>query len=170
MDAKNNPFIISRTVNAPRELVWDAYTKPEHLKRWFGPKGFTMPTCNMDFRPGGIFHYCMRSADGQEMWGKWTFHEIVRPEKLVTTTSFSDASGGVARHPMAPTWPLETMGTTTFTELDGKTTIRLEWTTVNATETEQKAFDASHASMNMGWSGTFEQLEAFLAEEMKGRG
>jgi uncharacterized protein YndB with AHSA1/START domain len=170
MAEKNKPFVISRTVNAPRELVWKAYTEPEHLKRWFGPKGFTMPTCSMDLRPGGVFHYCMRSPDGHEMWGKWIFLEIVRPEKLVNTVSFSDAQGGVTRHPMAPTWPLETRGTATFTELDGKTTITLEWVAVNATEIEQKTFDESHASMTMGWSGTFEQLEAFLAGEMKGQG
>jgi len=170
MAAKSNPFIISRTVSAPRELVWQAYTDPEHLKRWFGPKGFTMLDYSMDFRPGGVFHYCMRGPDGSEMWGKWVFHEIVKPEKLVNTTSFSDAQGGVTRHPMAPTWPLETMGTVTFTEQDGKTNIRLEWVAINASEIEQQTFDASHASMNMGWSGTFEQLEAFLAQEMKGQG
>ncbi len=170
MSAKNKPFVISRTVNAPRELVWRAYTEPEHLKRWFGPKGFTMPTCSMDLRPGGVFHYCMRSPDGFEMWGKWIFHEIVRPERLVNTVSFSDPQGGVTRHPMAPAWPLETLGTATFIGHGDKTTVAVEWVAVNATEAEQKSFDEGHVGMSMGWSGTFDQLEAFLAEEMKGQG
>jgi uncharacterized protein YndB with AHSA1/START domain len=91
------PFVIRRTVDASRELVWKAYTDPEYLKQWFGSKGFAMPTCSMDFRPGGFFLYCMRSSDGFEMWGKWVFREIVELERLVNTVSFSDPHGDVTR-------------------------------------------------------------------------
>ena len=176
MAEQNNPttqsaqagdFVITRTVNAPRELVWKAYTEREHLMRWFGPKGFTMPSCTLDLRPGGFFHYCMRTPDGVDMWGKWIFREIVKPEKIVNLVSFSDAQGGVTRHPMSPTWPLETLATTTFTEHEGKTTIAVRWAAFNATEEEQKTFNDSHEGMRMGWSGTFEQLEAFLANYLK---
>jgi uncharacterized protein YndB with AHSA1/START domain len=75
----------------------------------------------MDLNPGGRFHYCMKTPDGHAMWGRWTFLEILPPEKLVVVVSFSDAKGGVTRHPMSATWPLETLSTTTFTERAGKT-------------------------------------------------
>src|SRR5207249_2545205 len=102
-------FVISRTFDAPRELFWKAWTEADRLKEWFGPKGVTISHCTLDLRPGGIFHYSMRTADGHEMWGKWTFREIIPPERLVSIVSFSDALGGVTRHPMSATWPHETL-------------------------------------------------------------
>jgi len=156
------PFVTSRVFDAPRQLVWQAWTDIEHLKRWFGPKGFTMPVAFLDFRPGGIFHYGMKSPSGDMMWGKWTFREIVAPEKLVVIVSFSDEKRGVTRHPMAPAWPLETLSTTTFSEAAGKTTVRLEWAPHNATAAEMKLFGDSHASMTQGWGGTMDQLSAYL--------
>lgn len=83
-------FVIFRTFDAPRELVWKACTEPELMKQWFSPKGFTVRVAKMDFRPGGIYHYCQKSADGLEMWGKVVYREIVAPEKLVYINSFSD--------------------------------------------------------------------------------
>jgi uncharacterized protein YndB with AHSA1/START domain len=157
-------FIITRTLDAPRELVWKAFTQAEHLAQWFGPKGFTMPSCKLDLKPGGLFHYAMRSPDGFEMWGKWIFREIVAPERLVVIVAFSDKDAGVTRHPMAPDWPLETLSTTTFTENKGKTTIRIEWAPHHASESERKAFREGHAGMKQGWGGTFEQLVAYLAK------
>src|SRR3990167_8452907 len=77
------PFVISRTFDAPRDKVWKAWTERERLKQWFGPKGFTMPTCKLDLKPGGIFHYCLTTPQGQEIWGKWVFREIVAPERIV---------------------------------------------------------------------------------------
>ena len=107
-------FVISRMFDAPRDLVWKAYTEADRLKKWWGPKGFTMLQCEIDLRPGGIFHYGMRAPDGSVMWGKWIFREIVVPKRLVVIVAFSDEAGGVTRHPFAPDWPLETLGTTTF--------------------------------------------------------
>jgi uncharacterized protein YndB with AHSA1/START domain len=95
--------------------------------------------------------------------GKWTFLEIVPPEKLVVIVSFSDAQGGVTRHPLSAAWPLETLSTTTLTEHDGKTTLTLAWSAFNATDTERQTFDSNHAGMTQGWSGTMEQLTAYLA-------
>lgn len=155
-------FVLTRVFAAPRELVWQAWTDPAHLKKWFGPKGFTMPKCAMDFRPGGVFHYGMKSPDGHEMWGKWTFVEIAQPEKLVLINSFSDAQGGVTRHPLSATWPLETLSTTTFTEHAGKTTLTLRWSAHHATETERQTFDSSHDGMTQGWGGTMDQFAAYL--------
>lgn len=160
-------FVISHLADAPRELVWQAYTDRDCLMRWFGPKGFTTPVCTLDLRPGGVFHYCMRSAGGQEMWGKWIYRDIMKPERLVCVVSFSDAQGGVTRHPMSPTWPLQTLSTTRFDEQDGKTVITVEWSALEATPEEQKTFDDSHESLRMGCSGTFAQLDAFLAERKK---
>jgi len=151
-----------RVFDAPRELVWKAWTERESLMQWFGPKGFTMSTAKMDFRPGGSFHYCMRLANGNEMWGKFVYREIVAPEKIVLVNSFSDAAGGLARHPMSPTWPLEMLATTTFAEQGDKTLLTIRWKPLNATEEEQKTFDAGHGGMRQGWTGTFEQLTAYL--------
>lgn len=163
------PFVITRTFDAPRELVFKAWTDPAHLMKWFGPKGMTMPACTMDLRPGGVFHYCLRAPDGHEMWGKWVFREIVVPERIVLINSFSDAAGNLTRHPMSPTWPMEMLSTTTFVEQDGRTTITLSWAAYGATEVERQTFDSSHAGMQQGWTGTFDQLEAYLASITKGR-
>jgi uncharacterized protein YndB with AHSA1/START domain len=158
-----NAFVITRTFDAPRDLVWAAYTQSEHLAHWWGPKGFKMLECKIDLRPGGIFHYGMQAPDGSTMWGKWIFREIVKPERLVVVISFSDQAGGVTRHPFAPSWPLQTLSVATLTEHAGKTTITLQWTALDATELERQTFDASHDSMRAGFTGTFDQLTAYLA-------
>ena len=158
------PFIISRTFDAPRDLVWKAWTERDRVMQWFGPKGFTMSTANLDFRPGGTFLYALRGADGKEMWGKFVYREIVPPERIVWDHSFSDPAGGITRHPMAPTWPLRMLATATFVEHGGKTTVTVEWSALNPTPEERKTFDTSHDGMRMGWGGTFEQLEQYLAK------
>lgn len=160
-------FLITRTFNAPRALVWKAWTDRDSLMQWFGPKGMKMVRADLDFRVGGTFLYGLKQPDGETMWGKWVFREIVPEEKLVLISSFSDENGGVTRHPMAPTWPAQTLSTTTFTEQDGKTTITLRWTPYNASADEIALFAASHASMNGGWTGTMEQLEDFLGQAQK---
>lgn len=157
-------FVTTREFHAPRQLVWDAWTKPEHLARWFGPKGLLLKVGAFDFKPDGTFLYGMTSPDGHTMWGKWIFKEIVPPRKLVIITSFSDAQGGITRHPMSPTWPLQSLSTTTFAEQDGKTTMTLHWIPIHATAEERKTFDGAHDSMTQGWGGTMESLTAYLAE------
>jgi len=156
-------FVISRVFNAPRQLVWKAWTERDRLMRWFGPKGFTMPVATLDFRPGGVFHYCMRSPDGHTMWGKFVYREIIEPRRIVFVNSFSDENGNITRHPMSPTWPLEMLSTITFAEYQGLTTVTVRWAAINATDQERKTFDAGHDGMKMGWTGTFEQLAAYLA-------
>ena len=157
-------FVITRVFDAPRDLVWKAWTERERLMRWFGPKGFTMPVATLEFRPGGVFHYCLRSPDGHDMWGKFVYRDIMAPECIVLVNSFSDKQGNLTRHPMSPTWPLEMLSTTTFTEHEGKTTITVRWAPLNATEAERKTFDEGRAGMSQGWGGTMEQLEAYLKE------
>jgi uncharacterized protein YndB with AHSA1/START domain len=162
--AAPQPFVIARTFDAPRDLVWKAWTERDHLMKWFGPKGCTISTAKLDFRPGGMFHYAMKMPDGKEMWGKFVYREIVPPEKIVLVNSFSDAQGGITRHPMSATWPREMLSTSLFTEHDRKTTITLTWIPLNATAEEWATFNAAHGGMQQGWTGTFEQLEEYLAK------
>jgi len=158
------PFIITRRFDAPRDRVWQANTECRHLMHWWGPKGFTMQHCTIDLRPGGLFHYGMRSPDGHTMWGKFIYREVVAPERLVFVVSFSDQAAGVTRHPMSPTWPLEVQSTTTFAEEAGGTALTISWAPINATPEERATFDAGHAGMTQGFTGTFDQLAAYLAQ------
>jgi len=158
------PFIISCTFDAPRELVWKAWSERARLMQWFGPKGFKMPAAKMEFRPGGSFHYCLEAPDGHEMWGKFVYREIVSPEKIVLVSSFSDEAGGITRHPMSATWPLEMLSTFTLSEAHGRTTATVQWAPLNATEEERETFDAAREGMKQGWAGTFDQLAAYLAK------
>ena len=164
IDPAQTPFVISHTFDAPRETVWKAWTEVERMKEWFGPKGFTTPVARMDFRPGGVYHYCMQSADGHAMWGKNVYREIVAPERIVLVNSFPDKSGNLTRHPMSATWPLEMLSKFTLEERGGKTKVTVEWLPANATDEERKTFDASHEGMKTGWTGTFDQLDAYLAK------
>jgi uncharacterized protein YndB with AHSA1/START domain len=135
------------------------------MKEWWGPKGFTVIASKMDLRPGGTYHYGMRAPNGAAMWGKFVYREIVPPERMVLINSFSDEAGGITRHPMAPTWPLQMLSTFTFEEeAGGKTRLTIRWSPYDASEEEQKAFDSSHDSMRQGWGGTMEQLESYLAK------
>jgi len=158
-------FVISRTFDAPRNTVWKAWTECDQLMQWFGPKGFTMSAAKLDFRPGGMFHYCLRSADGKEMWGKFVYREIVAPERIVLVNSFSDKDGKLTRHPASPTWPREMLTTTTFTEEKGKTTVTVRWIPLNPTDDERKTFEGARDGMRQGWTGTFDQLSEYLAKK-----
>lgn len=115
-------LILERIFNAPRELVFQAFSEAEHLKHWWGPRGWTLTVCHVDFRPGGIWHYCMKCIDenqgdfyGFESWGKAVYQEIVKAEKIVYTDYFSDAEGNEAEGMPS------TEVTLTFIEHEGKT-------------------------------------------------
>jgi uncharacterized protein YndB with AHSA1/START domain len=154
----------TRVFDAPRELVFKAWTESERLKQWWGPKGFTMLSLKLDLRPGDVFHYCMRAPNGSEMWGKFVYREIVAPKRIVFVNSFSDANGNLTRHPLSPSWPLEVLTTLTFAEHEGKTTLKLQGSPISATEEEHNAFEAGHKSMQQGFTGTLDQLAAYLAK------
>lgn len=157
-------FAITRVFDAPRDLVFNALTDPERLSQWWGPKGFTWVSCKMDLRPGGVFHYCMRSPEGHEMWGKFVYREIVAPERIVFVNSFSDKDARITGHPMSPTWPAEVLNTLTLTEHEGKTTVHLRGGPIDATEEERNTFEAGFESMQKGFGGTFDQLAEYLAK------
>ncbi len=156
-------FVVTRTFDAPRELVFKAWTESEHLSRWFGPGGSTRVARN-DLHPGGVLHYAMQMPGGQEMWGKWVYTEISPPERLVFVQSFSDPEGNTAPSPFHANWPLEVFSVVTFAETGGKTTVTLQGFPVNATGVERKAFTAMHGGMQKGWAGVLDQLEALLAK------
>lgn len=161
-------FVVSRLLDAPRERVWRAWTEAERLSAWFGPKGAKVVASALDLRPGGTYHYGLRMADGKEMWGKWTFREVAALERLVFVQHFSDAQGGVTRHPLSGTWPLRTLSTLLFQEMGDKTLLTLKWVPLDATAEERATFDGAHAQMRGGWGGTLDQFADYLKEASHG--
>jgi uncharacterized protein YndB with AHSA1/START domain len=161
--AQSADFVITRSFDAPRDLVWKCFTEPERMKEWWGPKGSVIAVSKMDLRVGGTYHGAMRDPTGRVIWAKFIYREVVAPERLVWVHSFSDEAGGLTRHPMSPTWPLEMLTTVTFEEAPGKrTNLTLRWLPINATEEERKTFDAAHDGMRGGWGGSFDQLAGYL--------
>jgi uncharacterized glyoxalase superfamily protein PhnB/uncharacterized protein YndB with AHSA1/START domain len=158
-------FAMSREFDAPRELLWKCFTDPEHMKNWWGPKGFKVLAARMDLRVGGTYHYGMQAPDGSTMWGKFVFREIVPQQRIVFINSFSDEAGGTTRHPLHKDWPLEMLSVFTFEDAPGgKTKFTVRWQPHNATPAESKTFDAGRTSMTQGWGGTMDQLAAYLAQ------
>ena len=155
-------LVIERTFDAPRDLVWAAWTEREHLLQWWGPKGFEVFSCTQDLRPGGIMHYGLRNDGGMTMWGRWVYREVTPPERLVFVSSFSNEEGGMTRSFFSDDWPLETLTTVRFAENDGKTTITMYGIPINAPESEHRLFESYHPSMQGGWGGTFDQLAEYL--------
>ncbi|MEA1676384.1 SRPBCC domain-containing protein [Nitrospirillum sp. BR 11163] len=165
-------FRLSRRFAATPCLLWSAYTEPERLRLWWGPKGFSWVRGDLDLRPGGSFFYGMKPPAGTgdfTMWGKWTFREIIAPKPpqspgtLSFLVSFTDADGQPVRHPMSPTWPLEVLSTTAFVADGGATRLDCAAVPVNATAEEEATFAAGMESMRQGWGGTLDQLDGYLA-------
>src|SRR5258708_5973485 len=129
-------FVISRTFDAPRDLVWKSLTEPARMQEWFSPKGCTSRAVKLDLRPGGTYLYCMSTPDGKEMWGKMVYREINAPERLVYINSFSDADGGTTRHPLSASWPLQLLTTFTLAEGQGRTILTIKWLPVDASPEE----------------------------------
>lgn len=157
-------FVITRTLDAPRALVWKMWSEAEHLNQWWGPKGIHCATVSLDFKPGGHFHYSMRTPDGKTMWGRFVYREIAAPERMVFVSFFSDRDGNVVRAPIAPDWPLEVLNMLTLEERGGKTLLTMKARPVNASEEEHAKFKSWHASMRGGFGATFEELENYLAQ------
>ena len=165
---QHREFTITRTFQAPRALVWKAWTEPDRIAQWFGIAGSTMPVRKMDLRVGGRFHHCWRMPDGKEIWSLWVFREIDAPSKLVVVQSFSDAEGRVQPHPHVPDWPAETLSTITFEERDGQTLLTFKKETFEVSDAVAAAFEVGMAGMAQGLVGTFEQLDAHLAAAQRG--
>ena len=141
---------IHRDLNAPRHVVFDAFTKPELVRRWLlGPDGWTMPVCDIDLRVGGTYRYVWRKESaGMQMGLSGVFREVVRPERLVATEKFDDAW-----------YPGEALNTTTFDEKSGVTRVRL---TVRY-ESKEARDTASRSGMEQGMAAGYNRLEELLA-------
>lgn len=150
-------LIITRVFDAPRELVFKAWTEPERFKRWWGPKNFTAPVCTIDLRVGGRYLNCMRSSEGQDFWTTGVYREIVEPERIVYTDSFADEKGNpvpASHYGMTGEWPLETLVTVTFEEHEGKTKMTLRHVGMPSGEMSDMA--------GAGWSESFDKLAESL--------
>jgi uncharacterized protein YndB with AHSA1/START domain len=150
-------IVITRIFDAPRELVWKAFTEPERVKRWWGPKNFTAPVCKVDLRVGGVYLYCMRSPEGQDYWNTGVYKEIIPMERLVYTDSFADEKGNVVpatHYGMSADFPLELLVTVTFEEQGGKTKMTLRHVGIPAGEMS----DLTAA----GWNESFDKLSESL--------
>lgn len=165
----NQEFVIARTFDAPRELVWKAWSEADRLAQWWGPKGCSIEVRKLEFKPGGIFLYAMTMpgsgpAAGAPIWAKFVYREIVKPEKIDFVSGFSDEKGGDGPNPWLPVWPKEILNRQTFAEEGGKTTVTLRAHPINATAEQVAAFAGLRASMKAGYGGTFDRLAEFLAK------
>lgn len=150
-------LVITRVFNAPREIVFDAWSVPEQLMQWWGPKVFTAPVCKVDFRVGGKYHFCMRAPDGQEFWSTGIYREIVRPEKIVKTDAFADKEGNpvpASHYGMQGYWPEYLLVTLLFEDQQGKTKLTLRHTGLP----EGEIFEMTEAS----WNESLDKLEGIV--------
>ena len=138
--------VLTRVFNAPRRLVFDAFSKPELLKRWFGPHGWSLVVCEVDFRVGGSFRFVLRGPDGTEMGMRGTYREIVPPERSVHVESFDD-------------YPGESLVTAVFVEQGGATTF-----TARVLYESQEIRDAViRSGMEHGAAECYDKLADLLA-------
>ena len=163
MPAKNidfrevkNELVITRTFDAPKELVWKAWCDPEEIKKWWGPKEYSSPHCEIDFRVGGKNLFCMESIkDGTKIWSTGVYKEIIPFEKIVMTDCFADEKGNIvpSTHYGMEGVPLEMLITVTFKEYNGKTKMTLIHSGLPE-DHEQGA--------NIGWNESLDKLEISL--------
>ena len=150
-------LVITRVFDVPREIIWKAWTDPEIMKKWWGPKDFTSPVCKIDLRVGGKYLYSMRSPEGQNFWSTGTYREIVVPERLVMTDSFADAEGNVVpatHYGLSADFPLELQVMVTFEEHNGRTKMTLKHTGIPAGEMSKQT--------EAGWNESFDKLAGAL--------
>ncbi|MGH9500771.1 MAG: SRPBCC family protein [Terriglobales bacterium] len=147
-------LVMTRVLQAPRSLVFDAFTKPELVRRWLlGPDGWSMPVCEIDLRVGGSYRYVWRNdRDGTEMGMGGVYREIVVPERLVSTEKFDEAW-----------YPGEAVGTLIFVEQAGKTTVT-QTLLYGSRETRDAVLKSP---MESGVAASYDRLEALLASPEK---
>lgn len=139
-------ILLTRAFDAPRELVFEAHSKPEHLRRWWGPARYELVVCDMDFRPGGTWRFVQRAPDGTEHGFHGEYREIVRPERLVYTFEYEGAPGNVA------------VETITFDERDGRTLA----TNLVVFDTPEVRDAVIASGMQSGAAESNDRLEAYL--------
>lgn len=150
-------LVISRVFDAPCALVWQAWTEPEHLMRWWGPEHFTSPACQIDFRVGGKYLFCMQSPDGQRFWSTGIYKEIVPMQRIVYSDCFADEAGNVvppSYYGMGDDFPEESLITLTFEDLGVQTRLTLQNADVPGGEMGKMA--------EMGWQQSLDKLAESL--------
>jgi uncharacterized protein YndB with AHSA1/START domain len=160
--ATDDELIIARTFNAPRELVFACWTQPEHFRRWWGPHNFDTPFCEIDLRPGGVLRFNMRSEQyGMDHWVGGVYQEVTPPSRIVVTDYFTDPQG----NKVSPTsigfseaFPEESMVIVDFVEHGDKTTMVMRMM-VPASAPER-------GDATVGWSESFDKLDAYLAAQL----
>lgn len=156
-------FAFTRVFDAPRELVFKAWTELGHFAKWWGPKGVTLEVVKMDARSGGEFLGFQTSPDGKQvMWGKFAYLEVVEPEKVAYIRSFSDEQGNTVRAPFSASWPLEIMNIITLEDVEGKTVLKLKGGPVNASAEEQETYNGMAPMLQKDLEGTFDKLADYL--------
>lgn len=150
--SKKLDLVITRVFDAPRELVFKAWTDPKHVAQWWGPHGFTNPVCELDVRPGGAIRIHMRGPDGTIYPMTGVYQEIVEPERLVFTSAALDEKGNSL---------FEVLNTMSFAERGGKTTLTLHARVVKTTAKAAPYLEG----MSEGWKQSIERLEAHLAKD-----
>lgn len=153
-EIEGRKLTLRRTFDAPRELVFEAFSRCEHLKHWWGPKGWSLPVCEMDFRPGGKWFYCMGGPDGEQSCGLMTYHEIEAPQRIVATDAFTDGEGNINEE-----MP-QILETILFTAENGKTLV----TNHSEYASEADLNTVLELGMLEGIAQTFDRLEAHLAQ------
>jgi len=151
--AEEQEFVVERQFAAPRTLMFQVFTQPEHIKRWWAPQPYTVPVCTIDLRPGGIWHYSMRSPEGQDHWARSVYKEIVSPEKLVYTSTFAD------EHANPVEGMPEHLTTMLFTEEAGKTRVSAHIQFASADALKVALDMGMQQGMNMTWDYLVEYVQ-----------
>lgn len=159
-------FVINRTFDAPLDVMFEMWTKPEHFSKWLAPTGFEMEFIRSDIQSGGSTFYFMTGGGGMKMYGRAEYRKIEKPGTLVYTQQFCDEKENLSRHPMAPTWPATMLTIVQLTaEGPDRTRVTVTWEVFGpATREELETFINGRAGMTMGWTGSFDKLEAYLAQ------
>ncbi len=157
------PSIITREFDAPRQLVFDAWTQVEHLKNWMFPQqGFTCEYVSAEIKPGGTSLHKMTAPNGHEMWLLTKYEEVNSPDTLVFRQYMSNEAGDILPNMQMPNWPKEMRATIKLEDQNGKTKLQLIWQPIDPTKEEAEAFEASRAQHGNGWGAGLEQLTRYL--------
>lgn len=164
MAQEKNLFVIERLFPVSQDRLFRACTDVKEMTQWYAPAGMKTIKAEQVLRPGGTYHYGLSSGQGNDMWGLITYKEITPPSRLVYRQSFSDAAGGLARHPMVATWPMEMLTVMEFIpEGEKQTRLKISWIYAGIDDVEGETFRSAHAGMNGGWTGTLDGLYAYLS-------
>jgi uncharacterized protein YndB with AHSA1/START domain len=155
-------YLIDRVFDAPRELVWQAWTDPTILHQWYGP-GVETTIHEFNLKPGGSWLNEMKWGDTQD-FSKMVFQEVTQPEKLVWHHSSADADWNIITNPMMPNWPRVLLTTVTFEDMDGKTSVRLTQVPLEPTDAEIACFAEAMSNMDHGWGAGYKVLDGLLSE------